>query len=125
MFRKRRFHTCSFWQGFTAEQLPGLGQSWMESSGCARAEAKPAAFIGKPRGSCRDGEEQATGEGSVPQGYPGTLPSSLRPSRLGVLCPQVSLWVTEMTLWGSMGCPPMGFESLPQPGHGQRFVTQL
>lgn len=30
-----------------------------------------------------------------------------------------------MTLWGSVGWPPMGFEILPLPGYGWRLVTQL
>lgn len=73
-------HTHSFWQGFTAEQLPGLEQSWKESSGCAQAEAKLLAFIGKPRGSRHEGKEQAAGEGSVLRGFPNTIPSSQGPS---------------------------------------------
>lgn len=37
----------------------------------------------------------------------------------------MSLWVTEMTPQGRVGCPRMGFESLPQLGSGQPFMTQL
>lgn len=50
--------THSFWQGFTAEQLPGLVQSWKERSSCAQAEAKLVAFIGKPRGSHHEGRSR-------------------------------------------------------------------
>lgn len=121
MFRKRRFHTRSFWQGFTAEQLPGLGQNWREGGSHVRAEAKPAAFIGKPRGSQREGKEQAAGGDLVPQDCPGTLPSSLGPSGSGAFCLQVSLWVAE----SMHEVPNHGFESLPRLGYGWHFVTQL
>lgn len=76
-------HTHSFWQGFTAEQLPGLEKSWKESSGCAQAEAKLVAFIGKPRDSRYEGKKQAAGEGSVLWGFPSAIPSSPGPAGWG------------------------------------------
>lgn len=112
------FTHAVFGKGSLLSSCLGLGRAGGRAAAAREPRQSRQLLLASPRGSHHEGKEQAAEEGSAPQGCPGTLPSSLEPSRLGVFCPQLSLWFAEMTPQGSVGCPPVGFESLPWPGYG-------